>query len=338
MFSGDGRQGSSMPEDRPFDGQWSDCCGRRVMAFLAAPGYLAELIRELGDSVLGCHGRLVFAEARATPPAWALNIWQAPRLLTVASISDAARQLRAIQRNWVACPVHLHRRTALVTEQLPSVAAGPLEFPCSLPGVPLGSWTLLSKDSILASAECSSPFPNGVIRFSEDHVNPPSRAYLKLWEALTRIRRRPGPGDRCLDLGASPGGWTWVLHQLGADVIAVDKADLDPRLEGKERISRWKESAFGLDPAAVGQVDWLFSDIVCYPRRLLDLMNRFLAAGTVRNFVCTVKFQGRTDFDVMSRFLEVPGSSLMHLVHNRHELTWVVLDNDEKQEQRDAAH
>jgi 23S rRNA (cytidine2498-2'-O)-methyltransferase len=327
-----------MPEDRPFVGQWSDFSGRPMMAFLAPPGYLAELIHELGDSVLGCHGRLVLAEAPSIPPAWAQNVWKAPRLFTVSSISDAARQLRAMQRNWAACPVHLHRRTALVSQQLPTVAAKPLKFPSSPPVSPLGSWSFLSKDTILASAECTSPFPNGEIRFLEDHVNPPSRAYLKLWEALTRIGRRPGPGDRCLDLGASPGGWTWVLHELGADVIAVDKADLDPRLEGLARISRRKESAFALDPADVGDVDWLFSDIICYPGRLADLLGRFLAAGTVRNFVCTVKFQGPTDFEVMSRFLAVPGSSLMHLFHNRHELTWVVLDIHEKQEQRDAAH
>ncbi len=308
------------------------------MAFLAASGYLADLMFELGDSVLGCHGRLVLAQAQSVSPAWAQNVWLAPRVLAVSSISDAARQLRAMQRNWAACPVHLHRRTALVSRQLPAVAAKPLEFPSSPPAAPLGSWTFLSKDRILASAECTSLFPNGEIRFVEDHVNPPSRAYLKLWEALTRMGRRPGPGERCLDLGASPGGWTWVLHQLGADVIAVDKADLDPRLEGLPRIVRRRGSAFGLDPADVGEIDWLFSDIVCYPGRLLDLMNRFLAAGTVRNFVCTVKFQGQTDFEVMSRFLAVPGSSLMHLFHNRHELTWVVLDIQEKQEQRSAAH
>jgi len=30
----------------------------------------------------------------------------------------------------------------------------------------------------------------------------------KLWEALTRIGRWPGPGEVALDLGAAPGGWT----------------------------------------------------------------------------------------------------------------------------------
>ncbi|WP_457844104.1 SAM-dependent methyltransferase, partial [Staphylococcus aureus] len=77
------------------------------------------------------------------------------------------------------------------------------------PTAPLGSWTLLAPDRMLAAARCSSPFPNGEVGFIEDKAGPPNRAYLKLWEALVRLRRWPQPGERCLDLGASPGGWTY---------------------------------------------------------------------------------------------------------------------------------
>jgi integrase len=47
----------------------------------------------------------------------------------------------------------------------------------------------------------------------------PSRAYLKLWELFTLIGEHPRPGELCLDLGSSPGGWTWVLQRLGARVV-----------------------------------------------------------------------------------------------------------------------
>ena len=69
-----------------------------------------------------------------------------------------------------------------------------------------GSWTLLDPETMLAAAQCTSPFPNGEIGFVEDRIGPPSRAYLKLWEALTLIGSRPGPGERRVDLGSSPGG------------------------------------------------------------------------------------------------------------------------------------
>jgi 23S rRNA (cytidine2498-2'-O)-methyltransferase len=177
---------------------------------------------------------------------------------------------------------------------------------------------------LLASPSCSSPFPNGEARLVEDKTAP-SRAYLKLWELFTRMGVRPLPGDLCLDLGSSPGGWTWVLQKLGARVISVDKAPLDPSVAALPGVEHRKESAFALDPRAVGQVDWLLSDIVCYPKRLLGLVQKWRETGTVRRFVCTIKFQGATDFDAMRQFAAIPGSRLLHLHHNKHELTWILL-------------
>ena len=163
------------------------------------------------------------------------------------------------------------------------------------------------------------------MRFVEDRTGPPSRAYLKLWEALTLIGQRPGPGDVCLDLGSSPGGWSWALTRMGARVISVDKAPLDPTVAHLPGIEYRRESAFALDPISVGCVDWLFSDVVCYPARLLALVERWLEAGTCRRFVCTIKFQGATDHATAARFAAIPGSTLRHLFHNRHELTWIRL-------------
>src|SRR6267154_209184 len=107
--------------------------------------------------------------------------------------------------------------------------------------------------------------------------------------APARLGHWPQPGERCLDLGASPGGWTWALAKLGATVVAIDKAPLDPKVAAMPGVEWRGESAFGLDPASVGPVDWLFSDIVCYPARLLKLVERWQASGLVRNFVCTLK-------------------------------------------------
>ncbi len=293
-------------------------------AYLAAEGFLDELLAELG-AVDAIYGRLVLAVGPARPAAWAQNVWYEPRRLTVASIGDAARQLRAIQRNWVLYGSDLHRRAALIADKLPKVSAKPLRFGDKLPAAPLGSWTLLDAQTLLASPRCASQFPNGELRFVEDRTAPPSRAYLKLWEALTLIGAHPRPGDLCLDLGASPGGWSWVLQRTGARVVAVDKAALDPRIAALPGLDYRGMSAFALDPATLGPVDWLFSDIVCYPARLYRLIEIWLAAGTCQRFVCTLKFQGATDHETARSFAAIPNSRLMHLSHNKHELTWVKL-------------
>src|SRR6202043_477508 len=159
-----------------------------------------------------------------------------------------AGKLRAIQRNWAGYAPRFHRRETLVQQQLPSVSAKPLGFCAPPPAAPLGPWTVLDAGTVLASPQCTSPFPNGEVRFVEDRSGPPSRAYLKLWEALTLIGLRPGPGEICLDLGSSPGGWIWALQQMGARVISVDKAPLAPEIARLPRIEQRHESAFALDP------------------------------------------------------------------------------------------
>jgi 23S rRNA (cytidine2498-2'-O)-methyltransferase len=293
-------------------------------AYLAADGCTDDLVKELGE-VQAVHDRLVLAAGPPRPAAWAANTWFDPLLIEAPSIGEGARALRNLQRNWALYSFAHHRRAALIESKLPPVRFKPLPYPSEPPKAPLGSWTLLEPNRILAAPRCSSPFRHGEVAFVEDRTTPPNRAYLKLWEVFTLLGTRPQPGEICLDLGASPGGWTWVLHETGARVIAIDKAPLDPRIAGLPRVTTRKESAFALDPTAIGPVDWLFSDVICYPQRLLKLVERWLAAGTARRFVCTIKFQGQTDHEAARAFASIPGSRLMHLHHNKHELTWVKL-------------
>jgi 23S rRNA (cytidine2498-2'-O)-methyltransferase len=294
-------------------------------AYLAAAGFVEELAHELGAIDLK-HGRLLIASGSPRVAAWAANVWLDPQEIAIASISDAATKLRSIQRNWAVYAPRLYRRATLIQAQLPKVSARPLAFGAPPPSAALGSWTLLDAETILAAPNCTSSFPNGEIHFVEDRTGPPSRAYLKLWEALTLIGLRPEPGEICLDLGSSPGGWSWALQRTGAHVISVDKAPLAREIELSPRIAHRRESAFALDPRAIGPVDWLFSDLVCYPARLLGLVERWLAAGTCQRFVCTVKFQGKTDHEIARRFAAIPGSQLLHLFHNKHELTWIKIE------------
>jgi 23S rRNA (cytidine2498-2'-O)-methyltransferase len=110
------------------------------------------------------------------------------------------------------------------------------------------------------------------------------------------------------------------LAQLGARVTAVDKAPLELRVMAMPGVAWRQESAFALEPEPV---DWLFSDVICYPTRLLALVRRWLPVA--RNLVCTVKFQGGTDHEVAAEFAAIPGAVLFHGAHNKHELTFARL-------------
>ncbi len=291
-------------------------------AYLAAEGYETPLAEELdrrGVAIEAWHGRLALSPDLPVAAAWALDVWTAPVELAVASVKSAADALRGMQRNWAAYAADHFRRMALIGERLPPVKAAPLVFPALAPTGHLGGWTLLAPDRLLASPTKTSPFVNGECLFVEDRIGPPSRAYLKLWEACTQIGAWPGPEDLCLDLGASPGGWTWAIARLGARVIAVDKAPLAAAVAAMPGVEMRQESAFALPPE---KVDWLFSDVVAYPDRLLALVRRWIEAGAAKRIVCTIKFQGETDHAAAEAFAAIPGGRVMHLSHNKHELTF----------------
>jgi len=265
-----------------------------------------------------------------TPVFWLRNCWLKPFRLEFSSINEASCALRGIQRNWACLPFTQFRRAALIESKLPPISAKPRPFPWLMGASPVGAWTLLDRNTMVASALCSSPFPNGVIEFAQDKEGPPSRAYLKLWEALTRLRRWPKPGDRCLDAGASPGGWTWALAQLGANVLAVDRASLEPDIAALNGVEYIRHDAFTLRPEDTGPVDWLFCDVACYPPRLYQWIEKWLESGLCKNFVCTIKMQGSTDgldFETPRLFAAIPDSAVVHLYHNKHELTWMYAKN-----------
>ena len=285
---------------------------------------LAEELAFLGVTDPGAwHGLLALSPDPPAPSCWALNIWTAPRLLPAPSIGAAARALRAIQRNWGFYPFDHTGRAALITARLPPLRPKPLRFPCAAPDSHLGAWTLLAPDQLLASPTQTSPFINGEVTFEQDRIGPPSRAYLKFWEACTFLRAWPQPGERCLDLGASPGGWTWAAATLGAQVTAVDRAPLDPSVAALPSVTARAQNAFAIDPAAEPPVDWLICDVVAYPAPLLDLVKTWIASGRAARIVCTVKFQGETDHAAATAFAAIPGARLLHLFHNKHELTFL---------------
>ena len=234
--------------------------------------------------------------------------------------------LRDIQRNWAMyAPLH-HRRAALIQDRLPHVSARPIVFPAAAPTAPLGSWTLLAPDRLLAAARCSSPFANGEVRLrrGQEPARPtaPISSCGKRWCGSAA---GPRPGERCLDLGASPGGWTWVLARLGAAVLAVDKAPLDPEGGGdaRRRMARRKRLRARAARRS-GRSTGCSPTSSAIRRGCCAWSRRWRASGLARNFVCTLKFQGATDHDAAAASPPSPARKSLHLHHNKHELTFLL--------------
>jgi 23S rRNA (cytidine2498-2'-O)-methyltransferase len=290
-------------------------------AYLAPTGFTRLLIQELSDVVF-VYDRLVVAKGAPQVAHWSQNTWYNPRLMPIRSIGHAAESLRAIQRNWWPYEFQYFGRMRLIQDKLPYISAKPLDFLAKPPASKLGSWTLIDENTILAASDCSSPMPNGEWIFREDKINPPSRAYLKLWEFFTRVQVYPHKNESCLDLGACPGGWTWVLAQLAKQVIACDKSPLDSRIMAFPNVVFTTRDAFKIKLAEFPNVSWVFSDVICYPQKLYDFVKVLIEEFPDKKYVFTIKFQGSdSQEEIIRKFSQLPGN-IMHLSQNKHELTW----------------
>lgn len=261
-------------------------------------------------------------------PYWARTVLLKPFILDFESIGDASRTLKELQRNWAPYQYQSFRRATLIQEKLPYINLKAKKFPFSIPKSPIGVYTLIEDKKILASQFTSSFVPAGRIEFIEDHENPPSRAYLKIQESLTMAKlffdvELPGPESRCFEAGACPGGWTWVLVNLGSKVYAVDRAELAPSLMTNPLVTFQAHDAFTLKPEDIGKCDWVFSDVICYPERLLEWVKVWLDSGLTKNMICTIKMQGEIDWSIVQQFADIPNSRVVHLNYNKHELTWI---------------
>ena len=285
-----------------------------------APEGLEEALEEELEGIVLRQGRLFLAKGASQRVHWVQNYWIEPQTISFSSIAQAAEALRSLGPLWAHFPNVCVRRGELIAKRLPFFHPKPVAFSDPLPSAPLGSWTLLDEKTLLCAPRCSSPFMHGEVRLLETK-EPPSRAYLKLWELFLKTRKWPKKGDLCFEVGASPGSWTWVLSQMGAHVIAVDRSSLEPFIERHPNVSFLKKDAFSLAPNDFPDVKWVFSDLICYPKKLFAWIQQWLDKEV--NLVCTLKFQGKEEYGILKEFEAISGSEIIRLFHHKHELTWV---------------
>ncbi|MHB1946607.1 MAG: SAM-dependent methyltransferase [Gammaproteobacteria bacterium] len=290
--------------------------------YVTKPEYLDELTHELQE-VSQIKGNLVFSSKHKQDICFALDVFLNPVIIDFESISAAAKILRQAGKFWYLNPIENIRRSRLIESELRKLPSLKHEFPITTPLIDIGCFSLLDKNTLIYSTNRWKKPPLGDFQFIEDKHNPPNRAYLKLWEALALLGRYPVAGETAIDLGASPGGWSYVMQSFGTKVTAVDKAPLDPKIARLPNISFLKQSAFALDPNSLAHtIDWLLCDVACYPERLYDLTLNWIAANKAKQMIFTIKLQGETNLEIINKFQSIPGARVIHLFQNKHEATF----------------
>lgn len=286
------------------------------------PEFLSELCEELGGAC-DVIENLVFSPNKKQAVCFAQDIWLEPQIVTFQSISEAVKILRHSGKYWYLHPISEVRRSRLIEAQLIKCPSLMRSFPIDKEIPPIGVFSLLDKNTLVYSAKRLKKWPQGQCFFIEDKINPPNRAYLKLWEALSLLEKKPQPGEYVLDLGASPGGWTYVMQSLGTVVTAVDKAALDPTIAKLPGVNFLQQSAFAFDPARLEKTyDWVLSDVACYPDRAYALIMKWIASKKAKQLIFTIKLQGKTDLNSLKLFQAIPDSRIINLYYNKHEATF----------------
>lgn len=293
-----------------------------MFLYVIDPRFEKELRNELGE-ILWQNEDILASTTSPDKIIFAQDSWINPQYLSISSIKDAVNQLKPLSPYWYMHPLHCVRRSKLIEEQLRTFKKSKaLPFPLR-EGIPsIGVFGLLNEHTIIYATQRTKPAPDGRFNFIEDKTNPPNRAYLKLWEALTLLGKYPQAGDFALDLGASPGGWTYVLQSCGAEVLAIDKAPLDNKIAKLPGVKSSQVSAFSLKPSDFTHIDWLVCDMACYPERLYEWIVPWIESKKVGQYILTLKLQGETDFSILNKFNQIPGGRVLHLYHNKHEATF----------------
>ena len=291
---------------------------------LIAEGYqneLAEELASLGVTQLFATTQTIGVLEDQVEPAWAQCVWRNVQSIEVDSIADGQRKLSAISKYWRYYGDQFNRRGSLIAEGLNlGKPSRPYRFPSRGEKSPPPVFTLGESGLIYYTDQIHRPAFDGKVSFVENKSTPPSRAYLKLWEALTILGDWPRAGDSVIDLGSSPGSWTWALAELGANVASIDRSPLAVELKNYQNIQFTTGDAFSVEPRPI---DWVFSDVICYPEKLYDYARQWLDSGHCQKFVCSVKFAGKPDHSVINRFRQLPHSRILHLTHNKNEVTWM---------------
>jgi 23S rRNA (cytidine2498-2'-O)-methyltransferase len=92
---------------------------------------------------------------------------------------------------------------------------------------------------ISTAEENLSAWPGGARHFAQTPEQI-SRAEFKLLEALEVFGISLPTSGNALDLGAAPGGWTRLLLDANLPVVAVDPANLDPRLAKRKQLEHFR--------------------------------------------------------------------------------------------------
>lgn len=204
--------------------------------------------------------------------------------------SDAGKPLAGLARSFAnALRPALRKRGTLTEKPDPRL---PRLHVCFI----AGDHALLGAADVADSA----PWPLGIARLKL-LPDAPSRSALKLEEALMTLltpREREAlvkPGMRAADLGAAPGGWTWVLTRQHLKVSSIDNGPLREHVLDTGLVEHLRADGFHWQPERT--MDWMVCDMVEQPRRVAERMATWMRENWCRHAIFNLKLPMKKRWD-----------------------------------------
>jgi len=172
----------------------------------------------------------------------------------------------------------------------------------------------------------SDGWPGGVfaVPIPENMI---SRAYLKISEAIPWSQLSIKPGDHVVEIGSSPGGACQRLLDLGAHVVGIDPADMDPSIVDNPRFEHWRSKSQQVKRRLFKKFRFLVCDANVAPNYTLDTVEAIVTYPTsnFQGLILTVKLSTWEHATEIPQHLERVRSwgfdrvSARQLAHNRRE-------------------
>lgn len=182
----------------------------------------------------------------------------------------------------------------------------------------------------------NSPFYMGIprLKFPPDA---PSRSTLKLEEAFhifipyEEWDERLKGGLNAVDLGASPGGWTYQLVKRSMMVYSIDNGPMDKTLMESGQVKHYREDGFKFQPKK-NNIYWLVCDMVEKPTKVTELMAHWLTNNWCREAIFNLKLPMKKRYEEVKQNIQLLDQLLKenqinaqiqakHLYHDREEVT-----------------
>ena len=165
-----------------------------------------------------------------------------------------------------------------------------------------------------------------------------SRAYLKFNEGFLWSGIVPRSGDRCLDVGASPGGCSQFLLRQGLAVFGVDPGAIHPAVLSHPQFTHIRSRIKDMKRTLLRDVRWVTADMNVAPNYTLDALEDVVAktGDSLQGCLFTLKLLRWELAEKLSRLLErtqtwgFANVRVKQLVFNRQEVMVASLKQGER--------